>query len=334
MRFLTLLLTLLLVFSLVACGGSEESSTPAFSNANSTPKEESKVSSSTVESSVAESSAVDSSVVESSSVESSTVDSSDESSEDEEPEVFEPVEYDDYEIKKAPGAVEIDGVISDGEYETVFEFDADELIWSTGSTETVAEYEPKLYISWDEKNLYTAVALIPGRPRTFDNENYAGAGAERPYLFDRRHVMCAVLLGDPTDPKYIPPVGASWDWQDAYNTGFANEWAISAQPNGDKIYVDYFGLLTEHAGWKYELLPGSFDIEVYEQAIPWEALAGGVGYEAKAGNVIGYAFSALCEEANLEVEQGEDENAVYAGFGGGINNGKNFAHYVGLTLAD
>ncbi len=330
MRFLTLLLTLLLVFSLVACGGSDESSTPAFSNANSTPKEESKVSSSTVESSVAESSAVDSSVVESSAVESSTVESSEESSE-EEPEVFEPVEYDDYEIQKALGAVEVDGVISDGEYETVFEFDADELIWSIGSTETAEEYEPKLYISWDETYLYTAVSLGSGKPRTYENTDYL---ANRPYIFDRRHVMSAVILGDPTDPKYIPPVGASWEWADAYSTGYASEWTNTAQPDGTKICADHFGEVTANAAYKYEIKLGGFDNEIYEQAIPWAAIAGGIGYEAKAGNVIGYAFSAACEEVDITVEQGEDENAVYAGFGAGINNGKNFAHYVGLTLAD
>ena len=323
MRFLTLLLTLLLVFSLVACGGSDESSTPAFSNANSAPKEESKVSSSTVESSVVESSVVESSTVESSGDESSE--------EEEEPEVFEPVEYDDYEIKKAPGAVEVDGVISADEYETVFEFDADELIWNIGSTETAADYEPKLYISWDETYLYTAVSLGSGKPRTYENTDYLTV---RPYIFDRRHVMSAVILGDPTDPKYIPPVGASWEWGDAYNAGFASEWTNTAQPNGDKICADHFGAVTADPAYKYEIKLGGFDNEIYEQAIPWTAIAGGIGYEAKAGNVIGYAFSAACEEVDITVEQGEDENAVYAGFGAGINNGKNFAHYVGLTLAD
>ncbi len=332
MRFLTLLLTLLLVFSLVACGGSEESSTPAFSNANSAPKEESKVSSSTVESSVAESSAVDSSVVESSAVDSSvdaSAETSDESSEEVEP--FEPIEYDDYEIKKAPGAVEIDGVISEGEYETVFEFDADELIWSVGSDEGAAEYEPKLYISWDKDFLYTAVSLGSGKPRTYDNADYATV---RPHIFDRRHVMSAIILGDPTDPKYIPPVGNAWDWADAYSTGYASEWTNSAQPDGALICADHFGEVTINAGYKYEIKLGGFDNEIYEQRIPWAAVAGGIGYEAKAGNVIGYAFSAACEEVDITVEQGEDENAVYAGFGAGINNGKNFAHYVGLTLAD
>ncbi len=47
-KFLAILLVCVFAFSLVACGGSEESSAPAFSNANSTPKEEpSKVVSST-----------------------------------------------------------------------------------------------------------------------------------------------------------------------------------------------------------------------------------------------------------------------------------------------
>jgi hypothetical protein len=45
--------------------------------------------------------------------------------------------------------------------------------------------------------------------------------------------------------------------------------------------------------------------------------------------MIGYAFSACCDEVNLD-----DESATYACFGAGITGYKLFAHYVGMELVD
>ena len=248
---------------------------------------------------------------------------------------FKPYEYDDYKIKKASGNIEIDGVISDGEYATVFEFDANELAWSIDSAETAADYEPKLYISWDENFLYTAVSIATFKPRTYDNTDYM---SYRPFIFDRRHVQTAVLLDDPTNPKYYPSNGEAWDWADAYIADYASEWTISAQPDGTKIYADHFGYVTYAADYKttYECgisLSSDGNTEIYEQAIPWDLLDKGEGYTAMAGNIIGYAFSAACEEVDI-FEQWEVENVIYACFGSGIINGKNFSNYVGLTLID
>ena len=104
--------------------------------------------------------------------------------------------------------------------------------------------------------------------------------------------------------------------------------AVSAAENGAKVFLaESFGAFGGAA--VNALVPAFMQ---FSNGVDF--MAGGIGYEAKAGNVIGYAFSAACEEVDITVEQGEDENAVYAGFGAGINNGKNFAHYVGLTLAE
>ena len=239
------------------------------------------------------------------------------------------------EINKATGAVNVDGKVSDGEYATVFEYDATSPIWNSASTEGAELYEPKLYITWDEEYLYTAVTLLPGSPRTYDNADFL---QNRPYIFDRRHLMSAIILGDPTDSKYLPSDGSNaMGWEEAYLSGYSTEWTVTAQPDGTLIQADHFGELTGgplSADWDYALSSGAYDVEVYEQKIPWKSLAGGLNFEAAAGTVIGYAFSAACEEVDFEVEEGEDETAIYAGFGTGILNGKNFAHYVGLTLAE
>ena len=330
MRILTLLLTLLLVFSLVACGGSSsDESTPAFSTATSTPKEEPKPESSTPVSSAVESTEAPVESTEAP-VDSSVDESTDTSEEEVEP--FEPIDYGTNAINKAPGAIEIDGVVSEGEYATVFEYDANSVLWSSGSDEEAKNYSPKVYLAWDEEYLYTAVTLVPGRPRSYDGNEYLEL--KRPYIFDRRHLMSAVVLGNPTDEKYVPSTGNAWDWGEASLTGVANEWSVSAQPDGTMIQANHFGEVIDHAGWKYANRSEGYEIEVYEQKIPWAAFATDVAFEAKAGAVIGYAFSAACEEIDITVEDGEDENSIHACFGAGINNGKNFAHYVGLTLAE
>ena len=184
-----------------------------------------------------------------------------------------------------------------------------------------------LQFYWDETYLYTCVALIVGGPRTYGNTDYL---QNRPYIFDRRHVMSAIVLGDPTDDKYEPTTGEYyWDWYQASISGLGNEWTTTAQPDGINICADHFGTLTKSADYKYIVAVSDLEIEYYEQRIPWAALLNGDTFTPEAGAVIGYAFVACCEEVNLD-----DESSVYACFGSGIAGYKNFAHYVGMELVD
>jgi hypothetical protein len=246
--------------------------------------------------------------------------------EKEEEEEFEEPLYDVLEIGKATTAPKVDGTITDGEYESVFVFDATEEHWSFDSDEDADVYEVELHMSWDENYLYTCVALIVGGPRTYGNTDYL---QNRPYIFDRRHVMSAIVLGDPTDPKYRPASGDTWDWYQASISGLGNEWTTTAQPDGTNICADHFGSLTQSADYQYIVGVSELEIEYYEQRIPWSALLNGSTFTPEAGAMIGYAFSACCDEVNLD-----DESATYACFGAGITGYKLFAHYVGMELVD
>ena len=251
---------------------------------------------------------------------------SDETSEEEEEEEFEEPLYDVLEIGKATTAPKVDGTITDGEYETVYTFDATEEHWGFDSDEDADVYEVELHLSWDENYLYTCVALIVGGPRTYGNTDYL---QNRPYIFDRRHVMSAIILGDPTDAKYRPASGDTWDWSAAANSGLGNEWTITAQPDGTNICADHFGKLTQNSEYQYIVGVSELEIEYYEQRIPWSALLNGDTFTPEAGTIIGYAFTACCDEVNLD-----DESATYACFGAGITGYKLFAHYVGMELVD
>ena len=263
---------------------------------------------------------------ESSEAPAESTETSDETSEEEEEEEFEEPLYDVLEIGKATTAPKVDGKITDGEYESVFVFDATEEHWSFDSDEDADVYEVELHMSWDENYLYTCVALIVGGPRTYGNTDYL---QNRPYIFDRRHVMSAIILGDPTDPKYRPASGDTWDWSAAYNSGLGNEWTTTAQPDGTNICADHFGKLTQSSDYQYIVGVSELEIEYYEQRIPWSALLNGETFTPEAGAMIGYAFSACCDEVNLD-----DESATYACFGAGITGYKLFAHYVGMELVD
>ncbi|MBO5869787.1 MAG: hypothetical protein J6Q89_03450 [Clostridia bacterium] len=324
MKVLSLILCALLLFSLVACGNDSDTSSDAFSNASSAVSSEaSKAESSAVsDTSSAASSAVsdDSSVADSSDV-------SDESGEESE-EDDEPVDYGTLFVGKATTAPVVDGEVGEKEYATSIKFDASKPYWSVDSTEGVEAYEVTLYISWDEENLYTAVEIGAGKPRTYGNTDYL---QNRPYIFDRRHVMTALITGDPTDSRYASPEGGDWDWSAAANSKLGNEWTITAQPDGANISADHFGSLTKSEGYDYIVAVSKLDSEIYEQVIPWASLVEGASFEPNAGATIGLGFTACCEEVNIE----DDEEPVpYACFGSGILNGKNFSKYVGLTLKD
>lgn len=332
MKFIALILTFVLAFSFVACNESGEQSLDDSSVTASTPAEQSNGKESEVVSEDA-SEAVSETVSEEASEEVSETVSDDPSEEvsEESGEPEEPTEivYDDVSIGKASTAPVVDGEVGKDEYTTEIKFDMDSSFWGSGSTESAENYDVILYLSWDENYLYSAVSVKVGMPRTYNNTNFT---QERPYIFDRRHVMTALVLGDPDDPKYMAPDGKEWDWGAAYNSGLANEWTVTAQPDGSNICTDHFGNLTTNYDFEYVVGVSKHDDEIYEQAIPWKALAHGAEFKAEAGSIFGYAFTCCCEEVDISVDI--DPDAIYACFGNGILSYKNFADYVAITLAE
>lgn len=329
-RIFILLLAAIMVFAFAACGESEttESSVSEASEIESVADE-----SETEEVSKDESVTVSEDTSEDAS-ENTSEDTSEEVSADTSEETSEEVKnesiYDEFTLGKADKAPTVDGEVTKGEYATVIEFSKTKTHWNLCSTEGAENYDVVLYLSWDETYLYSAVAVKVGMPRTYNNTNFT---QERPYIFDRRHVMTAVVTSDPTESKYLPPNGATeWTWSEAYSSGLGSEWTITAQPDGSNICTDHFGGVTQNSGFSYKVGVSKLETEVYEQAIPWTALAGGNNFKAEAGSMIGYAFTACCEEVDISVES--DPNAIYASFGGGITTYKNFADYVGFTLVD
>ena len=324
MRIISILLVVLMLVSLVACGSTENTSESAFENKNSQ-----------TESSVAEVSKEESTATSEEVSEEASEEASEEVSEEVSEDIIdEPIEsiYDALEVGKLSTPAVVDGVVSEGEYATCIAFNLDKTYWNFASTDGADAYDITVNIGWDETYFYTAVSLRVGMPRTYDNTDYL---SNRPYIFDRRHIMSAIISGDPTDPKYQPPAGEEyWDWAAAYDSGLGSEWTITAQPDGKNISADHFGEVTKDPGYEFIVAVSQLDYEVYEQKIPWTALAGSANFNPVAGSVMGYAFSACCEEIDITLEQGDDPDAVYANFGGGISNGKNFAEYVGLTLVD
>ncbi len=321
MRILALILSLVMVFAFVACTDSGETSDDLSTAVSDV---ESKVESSDISDDASDDMSEDASDDASADV---SDDVSEDASEDESQEPIVSI-YEPMSIGKASTAPVVDGEVGDDEYETVIAFDNSKTHWNFSSTEGADAYNVKLHLSWDDEYLYSAVTVKVGMPRTYDNTNLA----ERPYIFDRRHVMTAIIAGNPIDPKYQPPTGEEWDWGTAYNSGLANEWTITAQPDGEKFCADHFGALTTNADFDYTVGVSKMDTDVYEQKIPWSALADIKNFTVEAGAVIGYAFTACCEEIDITVE--EDPNAIYASFGGGITAYKNFADYVGFTLAE
>lgn len=339
MRKIALILCVVMLFSLVACnnGGDESNASSAISNASSEASSTTSSTASNDSSDVSDESSAASSEVsdDSSDVSDDSSDVSDESSDVSGDETDEPVEYGNLFIGKAATAPVVDGTVGENEYATSFKFDASKTVWNANSSENVDAYKAVLYISWDEEYLYTAIELGVGKPRTYDNTDYL---QNRPYIFDRRHVMAAVTLGDPTDSKYIPAPAQqnsddpnSWDWGAAHASKLGNEWTTTAQPDGSNICTDHFGSLTESDGWEYIVAVSKLETEIYEQRIPWSALHGYESFEVKSGATIGYAFSACCEEVDIEAEE---DDAPYICFGAGIIDGKSFARYVGLILKD
>lgn len=329
-RILVLILAAMMAFSFAACGESEstESKVTESSVAESIT-DESKNEEASKEESVATSEAVSNDVSETVS-EDVSEDISAEASEDVSEEEKNESIYDEFTLGKADKAPTVDGEVSKGEYATAIEFNKTKTHWNLCSTDGAENYDVVLYLSWDETYLYSAVAVKVGMPRTYDNTNFT---QERPYIFDRRHVMTAIVTSDPTEPKYLPPNGdTEWTWVDAYNSGLGSEWTVTAQPDGTNICTDHFGAVTQNSGFSYKVGVSKLETEVYEQAIPWTALAGGKTFKAEAGSMIGYAFTACCEEVDISVDI--DPNAIYASFGGGITTYKNFADYVGFTLVD
>ena len=143
MKKLSFVLALILVLTcavLAACGGDSDSSSAAESSkvetskpATSKPVESTEAPVESTEAPVESTEApVESTEAPVESTEAPVDSSADVSSDvSEEPvEPFEPIDYGTNAIKKAPGAIEIDGVISEGEYATVFEYDADSVLWN------------------------------------------------------------------------------------------------------------------------------------------------------------------------------------------------------------
>jgi hypothetical protein len=349
MRVLSLILAVLVLFAFVACSEEtveqSEAASTAQSTATDTSKEESAVVSEDASTEASTEASTDASTDESTeastdestenSTEESTEASTDESTETSEPdeETSEPEDeyelptYSDVEVGKATTAPKIDGNVDKNEYATVIEFDMDETYWNYNSDASAKGYDVTLCMSWDENYLYTAVKLRVGKPRTYDNADFT---SNPPHIFHRRHVMTAMVTGDPTDAKYLVPGGDNyWDWSAAYNSGLASEWTISAQPDGSNIRADHFGGVSGSADFQYVVGVSGLDYEVYEQRIPWVALAGGSSFTPEEGAIIGYAFSSCCEEIDYE---DDDAESIYACFGGGIAFGKSFSEYVPVTL--
>lgn len=353
MRITAIILSIFLLFALVACGDSETTSSQIESTASTSSTASVDESTATNESqATSESSEVSTEASTDVSNEASTEvsgeasedvsaetseDASTETSEEvsnetsEEDDGNERVVYSPLKIKKAKTAPVVDGEIGAKEYATSIKFDASKNYWGVASTENAGSYDVILHMSWDETYLYTAISLKVGMPRTYDNTDFT---ANRPYIFDRRHVMSAIITGNPSDSKYYPADGKEWDWGAAFNSGLGTEWTLSAQPDGTNIKADHFGKLTENADFKYIVAVSKYDTEIYEQKIPWAALAGGSAFTAEDGAIFGYSFSACCEEVSLEEDGEEDSGDVYACFGDGIINGKDFSRYVGITLSD
>lgn len=336
MKKIALILSLLLMFSLVACaGGGDESSTSSTfsSTSGSTTSSEASSEASDDSSAVSDDSSDVSDESDVSGDESDVSgDESDVSGGEGEDEA---VDYGSLFLNKATTTPVVDGNIGENEYTTVIKYDASKSYWSASSTEGAEAYNATLYITWDEEYLYTAVAIGVGAPRTYGNTDYL---QNRPYIFDRRHVMSAVILGDPEEDRYKPNATQAdpddptdWDWGAAANSKLGTEWTTTAQPDGSNISADHFGKLTEADGYEFIVAVSKLETEVYEQRIPWSALNDAASFTPQAGANIGYAFSACCEEVDIEAE---DDDAPYACFGAGIIDGKSFARYVGFILKD
>ncbi len=324
-KLLALTLAVMMLFTLVACASDPaETSSQAPATSSEAPATSSEAPETSSEEPEASSEEPEASSEEPAESSEEPVESS------EEP--VEPVEnpYDEFEIGKATTAPVIDGVLGDDEYTTVIEYDELETHWNIGSSgEGLDTYEVAVYLSWDEEYLYSCVQVIVGGERTYDNTDFT---ANRPYIFDRRHVMSAIVLDDPCLPQYQPANGESWAWGDAYNSGLGTEWSLSAQPDGSPIKADHFGALTTSADFAFVVGVSEYDFEYYEQKIPWAALNGGAAFTPAVGEKIGYAFVACVEE--VDITEDTDPNAKYVCFGAGINGYKNFGEYVGLTLAE
>lgn len=324
-KLLALTLAVMMLFTLVACASDPaETSSQAPATSSEAPATSSEAPEASSEEPEASSEEPEASSEEPAESSEEPVESS------EEP--VEPVEnpYDEFEIGKATTAPVIDGVLGDDEYTTVIEYDELETHWNIGSSgEGLDTYEVAVYLSWDEEYLYSCVQVIVGGERTYSNTDFT---ANRPYIFDRRHVMSAIVLEDPCLPKYQPANGESWAWGDAYNSGLGTEWSLSAQPDGSPIKADHFGALTTSADFAFVVGVSEYDFEYYEQKIPWAALNGGAAFTPAVGEKIGYAFVACVEE--VDITEDTDPNAKYVCFGAGINGYKNFGEYVGLTLAE
>ena len=326
-KLLALTLAVMMLFTLVACASDPaetSSQAPATSSeAPATSSEAPEASSEEPEASSEE--------PEASSEEPEA--SSEEPVESSEPEPEEPVDnpYEELEIGKATTAPVVDGKVEDDEYATIIEYDELDFHWANGAIgEDLDVYEAVLYLSWDEDYLYTCVEVMVGNPRTYGNTDFTSV---RPYIFDRRHVMTAIVLDDPCLPKFQPANGESWGWGDAYNSGLGTEWSISAQPDGTPIKADHFGALTTNANFQYVIGVSGYDREYYEQRIPWSALNGGASFTAETGVKIGYAFTCCPEEIDIS-EDSDGSNDKYICFGAGITSYKNFGEYVGMTLVD
>lgn len=324
-KLLALTLAVMMLFTLVACASDPaETSSQAPATSSEAPATSSEAPEASSEEPEASSEEPEASSEEPAESSEEPVESS------EEPEVPVDNPYDEFEIGKATTAPVIDGVLGDDEYTTVIEYDELETHWNIGSSgEGLDTYEVAVYLSWDETYLYSCVQVIVGGERTYDNTDFT---ANRPYIFDRRHVMSAIVLGDPCLPKYQPANGTDWPWGDAYNSGLGTEWSLSAQPDGSPIKADHFGALTTSADFAFVVGVSEYDFEYYEQKIPWAALNGGAAFTPAVGEKIGYAFVACVEE--VDITEDTDPNAKYVCFGAGINGHKNFGEYVGLTLAE
>ena len=325
-KLLALTLAVMMLFTLVACASE---TTETSSQAPATSSEAPATSSEAPEASSEEPEASS----EEPAPESSEEESSEEpveSSEEEPEEPLDPI-YDELEIGKATTIPKIDGKATEDEYATVIYYDELEAHWNLGSSgEGLDVYDVAVYLSWDEEYLYSCVQLIVGNERTYGNTDYLST---RPYIFDRRHVMSAIVLGDPRLPKYQPAGGAeNWEWGAANSSNLANEWTLSAQPDGSPLKADHFGTVT--ASEKFEFVVGvsDLDYEYYEQKIPWAALNNGATFTAEAGVKIGYAFVACAEE--VDITEDTDPDAKYVCFGAGITGYKHFGEYVGMTLVE
>jgi hypothetical protein len=230
----------------------------------------------------------------------------------------------EFSVPKATTAPVIDGVVNEGEYKLISSYTGtDASPWgSVGANAKSRKVD--FYASWDDTNFYVAVVAdcAPTHVQVNEGENY---------IFNAHHLMSAATSVTPTDPKYAPANGTSWDWGEAFASNLGHEWSIALKSTDNTlIAANHFGNAVE---FPY-VVKSADGKDVYEQAIPWTFIDPNGENKFVSGAKFGYAFVAGVGDVNTDTANGVDPAGDYVEFAKGINGYKNFAEYAVVTLAD